>query len=315
MSTRLHPALTAGFALTALDPAVAWAHAGRPPEPHDLWSTWSLDPGVLLALGVSAILYSRGVGRLWRRAGVGRGIPRWRFNCFAAGLATLFVAMASPLDGMGTALFSAHMVQHELLMLIAAPLLVLGLPWIAFLWALPIGWRRRIGRWGRARPVRSAVALLTHPVTAWSFYAAVLWVWHAPDLYQATLGSEWVHLAQHASFLGASLLFWWVLLHPGRMRRRAYASSIPYLFTTALHGTLLGALLTFARRPWYPAYAPTAPAWGLSPLEDQQLAGLIMWIPPGFLYLGATLAILMIWLRREPRSESAPASAHAPHRA
>lgn len=292
--------LAGAAALSLVGADGASAHTGRPPEPHDLWSTWSLDPLVLLGLGLAATIYARGAGRLWRRAGVGRGIPRWRFNCFAAGLATLFVALVTPLDGMGAALFSAHMVQHELLMLVAAPLLVLGLPVIAFLWALPIGWRRRVGRWTRARPVRRTIAFLTHAVTAWCLYAVATWVWHAPALYQASLRSQWVHVAQHASFLGSALLFWWVLLHPRRMLRRDYGTSIPYLFTTAVHGSLLGALLTFAREPWYPAYEPTAPAWGLSPLEDQQLAGLIMWVPPGAVYLGAAVIIMTLWLGREP---------------
>lgn len=274
----------------------AWAHPGAA-LPQDVWSAWSLEPAVFFAIGLSALLYARGVGRLWRRAGVGRGIRRWRFACFAAGLAVLFVALVSPLDAMGGALFSAHMVQHELLMLVAAPLLVLGLPMIPFLWALPIGWRRGLGRLAKAPPVAGGIRALTHPLAAWTLYAAALWTWHAPELYQATLRSDWIHTAQHASFTGSALLFWWVLLHPPRMRRGEYGTSILFVFTTAVHGSLLGALLTFAREPWYPAYAPTAAAWGLSPLEDQQLGGLIMWVPPGLLYLGIALVALGLWLR------------------
>lgn len=291
--------------------APAWGHPGRPPEPHDVWSAWSFDPGVLLVIGVSAMVYARGVGRLWNRAGPGRGIPRWRFRCFAGGLAALFLALVSPLDAMGTALFSAHMVQHEVLMLLAAPLLVLGLPVIALLWALPIGWRRTLGRWAKGAVARRAFRSLTHPLTAWSLYALALWVWHMPALYQATLRSEWAHIAQHASFMGSAVLFWWVLLDPARVRRGEYGTSVLYVFTTAVHGSLLGALLTFARTPWYPAYAPTTPAWGLSPLDDQQLGGLLMWIPPGFLYLCIALAAAGVWLRamenrKPPRSLDRP---------
>lgn len=284
----------------------AWAHPGSHLAPHDLWSAWSLEPLVLLVIGLSAALYARGVRRLWGRAGVGRGIPRWRAYCFAAGLAALFVALVSPLDALGGVLFSAHMVQHEVLMLVAAPLLVLGLPLIPFLWALPLRGRRRLGRWAKIPPVRGTFQALTHPATAWILYAAALWVWHAPALYQATLRSEWVHVAQHASFTGSALLFWWVLFHPARLRRREYGTSVIYVFTTAVHGSLLGALLTFARTPWYPAYAPSTPAWGLSPLDDQQIGGLIMWIPPGFLYLCIALTVLGLWLRgieaRQPRT-------------
>lgn len=284
----------------------AWAHPGRPPEPHDLWSAWSAEPGVLFAIGVAALLYARGVGRLWRRAGPGRGIPRWRFHSFVAGLAVLVLALVSPLDALGGGLFSAHMIQHELLMLVAAPLLVLGLPLIPFLWALPLEWRRRLGRSAKVPVVRPALRTMTHAATAWLLYAITLWVWHVPSLYEATLASDWVHAAQHASFLGSALLFWWVLLHPARFRRRAYGAAVLYVFTTAVHGGLLGALLTFARTPWYPAYAPSTAAWGLSPLDDQQLAGLIMWIPASFLYLCTALAALAVWLRgievRKPQS-------------
>lgn len=279
----------------ALGAGPAWAHAGRPPEPHDLWGAWSPEPAVLLGIGLSAWLYARGVGRLWARAGVGRGVRRWQFGAFVAGLLVLFVALVSPLDALGSALFSAHMVQHEVLILAAAPLLVLGVPLIPFLWALPQRWRRRLGRWAKARPVRSAWRALTHPVSAWVLHAAALWIWHAPALYQATLRSEAVHVAQHASFLGTALLFWWVLLHSGG--RMGYGVGVLYVFTTAVYGSMLGALLTFSPTPWYPAYAGSVEAWGLTLLEDQQLGGLIMWVPAGVVYVGAALALFAAWLR------------------
>src|SRR5690606_29365178 len=123
------------------------------------------------------------------------------------------------------------------------------------------------------------------PVFAWAAYAVTLWLWHIPALYQATLDNEVVHAAQHISFLIASLLFWSVLFEPGRARRSAYGTGVIYIFTTALHGSVLGALLTFSRVPWFPTYAPNTEAWGISLLDDQQLAGLIMWVPHGFLYL------------------------------
>lgn len=279
----------------ALGAGPAWAHAGRPPEPHDLWTAWSPEPAVLLGIGLSAWLYARGVGRLWGRAGVGRGVRRWQLGAFAAGLLVLFVALVSPLDALGSALFSAHMVQHEVLILAAAPLLVLGVPLVPFLWALPPRWRRRLGRWAKARPVRAAWRTLTHPASAWTLHAAALWTWHAPALYQATLRSEAVHVAQHASFLGTALLFWWVLLHSGR--KMGQGVGVLYVFTTAVYGSILGALLTFSPRPWYPAYAGSVEAWGLTLLEDQQLGGLVMWVPAGVVYLGAALALFAAWLR------------------
>ena len=275
-------------------------HAGRAIEPHDLWTAWPADPLVWLGLFASGWLYARGVERVWRRAGVGRGIRRWQAGCFAAGWVTLAVAMATPLHPLGEVLFSAHMVQHELLMAVAAPLLVLGRPLVPFLWGMPMRWRRAAGGWARSGPVRGAWGALSAPFAAFVLHGVALWVWHIPGPYQATLRSEALHTAQHVAFLGTGLLFWYAVLH-GRGGRVAYGASVFYLFATAMHSGGLGALLTFAPRPWYPAYGAAAGAWGLTPLEDQQLAGLIMWIPAGVAYVAGGLALLAAWLRESDR--------------
>jgi putative membrane protein len=114
-------------------------------------------------------------------------------------------------------------------------------------------------------------------------------------LFQATLSSDWIHSAQHISFLGSALLFWWSLFYAEG--RTGYAFSVLYIFTTAVHTSILGALLTFAGSVWYPVYSATTTAWGLSPLEDQQIGGLIMWVPAGVVYLGAGLGLLALCLR------------------
>jgi putative membrane protein len=284
----------------------AWAHPGEPLAPHDLAGAWFTDPWALAAIGLASWLYARGAGRLWARAGVGRGIPRWRFWCYAGGIAILFVALASPLDPWGGALFSAHMVQHELLILGAAPLLVLGTPILAFLWAIPRRWRRRLGRWSAEPAVRRGWGALTHPVSAWALHAAAVWVWHAPGLYQATLTHEGVHLLQHFSFFLTALLFWWPLLHASPHRRLGHGLAVLYLFTTALHGSALGAFLSLSRQPWYPAYTEGARLWGLTVLEDQQLGGLIMWVPFGLLYTLAAIFLLGDWLRRQEARSLSP---------
>jgi putative membrane protein len=293
-------ALAALLALATLAPADAFAHPGRPVAPHDAWTAWSTDPGIWTLLLASAWLYARGVERMWRRSGAGRGVRRWQAACFAAGWATLFIALASPLHAMGDALFSAHMVQHELLMALAAPLLVLGRPLVPFLWALPIRWRRTLGGWAKVEAVQGGWRMLTAPFAAWLLHAVALWAWHLPGPYQATLASGWMHTLQHASFLGTGLLFWWALVH-GREGRMGYGTSVFYLFATAMHSGALGALLTFAPQPWYPAYAGFAQAWGLTALEDQQLAGLIMWIPAGLAYGVAGLVLFAAWLREAER--------------
>jgi putative membrane protein len=214
---------------------------------------------------------------------------------------TLGLALVSPLDQLGTALFSAHMAQHALLMLLAAPLLSCSRPLVALLWGLPRAWRRQLSRWWGQRTGGLAIWRgLTEPAVAWTLQTVALWTWHLPALYQATLVSNTVHALQHASFLGSALLFWWALLH-GKHGRAGYGMAVLAIFTTAIHSSILGAILTLAPVPLYPAYTATTTAWGLLPIQDQQLAGLIMWVPAGVLYTLAGLAFLAAWLREAER--------------
>lgn len=198
----------------------------------------------------------------------------------------------------GGSLFSAHMIQHMVLMLVAAPLLVLGAPLRMMLWAFDRPRRRSLGGLARVRWIASAWHHLTNPVVAWTLHAVVLWVWHLPALFTLSLRSELAHALQHVSFFAAALLFWWVVAAPGRSRRLAAGAGVLYIFTTAVHSAALGALITFFDQPLYPEYAAGAALWGLTPLEDQQIAGLIMWVPGGILYLVAALAVLGVWLTR-----------------
>ena len=214
---------------------------------------------------------------------------------FLAGWLSLALALISPLHSLGGVLFSAHMAQHEILMLTAAPLLVLSRPLVPILWGLPLQSRRALGHWSRGDAVQHTWRFITRPITAWWVHAGALWIWHAPQLFQATLESEWIHSAQHLSFFGSALLFWWSLFYA--RERDSYGASVLYVFTTAIHTSILGALLTFARTVWYPSYLLTTKAWGLTPLEDQQLGGLIMWIPAGLVYLAAALVLFAMWLR------------------
>jgi putative membrane protein len=280
--------------------APALAHDGRPHSPGELWYTWGLDPFVILSLALSGILYYAGVRRLWRES-AGGGIRRWEAAAYASGWLALWVALVSPLHPLGEVLFSAHMTQHELLMLVAAPLLVLGRPLIPYLWALPLPWRRRLGRAGKSAPVQAVWRTLTQPIAAWAVHAVALWIWHVPSLFEATIDNDLVHTLQHSSFLFSALLFWWALVHC-RRGLAGYGAAVLYVFTTAMHSGILGALLTFAQRVWYPIYSGTTASWGLSPIEDQQLGGLIMWIPAGVVYLIAGLALFAGWMRQAESS-------------
>jgi putative membrane protein len=218
---------------------------------------------------------------------------------FIAGWIALFIALVSPVHPMGEVLFAAHMAQHELLMVVAAPLLVLGRPLVPFLWALPITWRRTLGQSVKSTPIQAGWAFLTAPLCAWVLHAVVLWAWHVPVLFQATLTSDLVHTAQHLSFFGSALLFWWAVLRDqtGEAAGMNRGVALLYVFTTAVHTSILGALLTFSPSVWYPAYTTTTQDWGISALEDQQLGGLIMWVPAGLTYIFAAMLIFTAWLR------------------
>jgi putative membrane protein len=267
---------------------------------------WPREPAVVIPLVLLAALYVAGARRLWSFQR-GRGVRIWEVASFGAGWAVLALALVSPLHSASEQSFAAHMMQHELLMVVAAPLLVLGRPMIVMLWALPSHTRRLIGIASTTPAWRRAWHVLSRPLDAWLIHGVVIWSWHLPALFQATLHSDVVHGLQHLSFLGSALLFWWALVQP--RRQASLGLSIIYLFTTAVHTAVLGALMTFARTPWYPEYAATASLWGATAMEDQQLAGLIMWIPASLAYLIAALLIVRRWLResewRVARSERA----------
>ncbi|HXT16136.1 MAG TPA: cytochrome c oxidase assembly protein [Gemmatimonadaceae bacterium] len=254
---------------------------------------WGLEPGIVIPVFVLGALYWRGLARV--RLAAPRAVPGRGVASFVAGYVVLIVALVSPLHGMSEELFSAHMLQHELLMALAAPLLVLGRPGPVLLWAFDRPSRLRVASVIRASAVRKSWHWATRPFDAWLIHAIAIWAWHIPLLFQSTLHSEAAHALQHASFLGSALLFWWSIMHG--LRRAERGMAIVYLFTTAVHTAVLGALMTFAHSPWYPEYVSGAASWGLTPMADQQLAGLIMWVPASAAYLVAALAVMRAWLR------------------
>jgi putative membrane protein len=286
---------------------IVYAHLLGVVHPDDIWSAWTFEPVVVALLAVTAIAYAAGVARLWNSAGRGRGITRLQCLAFAGGWLTLCIALVSPIHALGGALFSAHMAQHELLLGLATPLMVIGRPLIAFVWALSANSRRSGGSFFQTRAIASLWRPLSTPLSGFLLHALSLGVWHLPRLYQATLGNEWVHAAQHTSFILSGALFWWTMLSArGERTARGRGAAIGFLFATVLVTGALGALLTFSGSLWYPVYASTTAAWGLTPLEDQQLGGMIMWVPGGIPYLIAALALLAEWLRESGRSAFSP---------
>lgn len=275
---------------------VAWAH----PEAHErigpsFWTHWTPDPLVLSTLLVVAAAYVTGAVRLRRRGARRATVGRWQLGAMALGWSSIVVSLLSPLDWLSDASFAAHMTQHEILMLVAAPLLVLGRPLVVLLWALPASERQRIGRWVTHDVFVRGWRLLTAPLTTLIVHGLAIWVWHVPRLFDAALENEAVHAVQHLCFFLSAALFWWAIAH-GRYGRVGYGVSVLFVFATALHQSALGALLTLGRALWYPLAAERARAWALDPLEDQQLAGLLMWVPSGVLFALLGLALFSAWL-------------------
>lgn len=274
-----------GGAVVALAASHLVHKGGVPTTPGDLWHHGWLPPTVVLPLLVVCVSYGRGLRALRASAGPERGVSRRRVVAFGAGVFALLVALASPLDPVGEVLFSAHMVQHLVLILVAAPLLVLGAPERVTLWAFPLGARRRMG--SRVRALARPAGSLARPGPAVAVATGFLWVWHMPVLYDLAVEHEALHALEHATFLLTALLFWWTLLHIRTIRAdQDNGGRLLALFAMVVQGSLLGALITFAARPLYASHRDIPAAWGLEPLVDQQLAGLIMWVPPAALYLG-----------------------------
>jgi putative membrane protein len=251
---------------------------------------WVFEPWVLACLALSLAWYAWGVTRLWRHAGAGRGLRRWRVASFVGGWLVLIVGLLSPLDSLGSWLFWVHMLQHELLMVLAAPLMVLGRPLAAWAWALPPAARRTLGHAFHRRRWRRGWKVLTTAWCAWLLHAAALWLWHVPAAFDAALHHRGLHALQHASFLFSALLFWWTVFGVSARHPRP-GVALMSLFTTMLHSGALGALLALSPSVWYRAYAVSAPALGWEPLADQQLGGLLMWAPGGVAYAVAALVL------------------------
>ena len=278
------------------------AHDG---EIHQLSQGGALSPWDLAAIASLlsvGTLYFAGSRRMMHRGAVH---PRRESVAFWCGWTALMAAVLPPIDAMAVELFSAHMAQHELMMLVGAPLLIAGRPLSTCLWGFPTRWRSRV-----AAPLQSSAATvawrwLTAPLAAWALHGLAIWVWHVPALYDTAVTHEGIHALQHAMFVGTSALFWWGLIY-GRYGRVGYGAAVFYVFTTVVHTGILGAAVTFSGVPLYSVYAGPAAARGVDALQDQQLAGLIMWIPAGAVLTLFGLALFVAWLgeaeRRSQRS-------------
>jgi putative membrane protein len=262
--------------------------------------TWTFEPLTVALLLASGVMYVVGVRAAWRQAGTGSGFRGWQVGAFAGGMLALAIALISPLAWLSEVLFSAHMTQHELLMLVAAPLLVIGQPLLAFLWAMPGGRRAAVARTFRRPWVVAGWQRLTNPLTIFILHGVTLWIWHVPALFEWALHNEAVHAVQHLAFVLTASLFWWGMVH-GRYGRAGYGIGVLYVFLTAIHSAVLGALLTVAPSAWYRSYEATAAVRRIDALADQQLAGLVMWVPSGVIFIVVGLALAAAWLGESER--------------
>lgn len=231
------------------------------------------------------------------------------------GMLVVAAALLSPLDEMADALFAAHMAQHVLLAVIAPPLLVAGAPVTAALWTVSPGTRRHITETvKRSAVVRGVWRAMTAPAVAWAIHAAVFWLWHLPRLYTAAVSNEAIHALEHLSFVTTAALVWWGILHPRTSRRAGYLVGIMVLFATMMQSGALGAIMTLSPHAWYPVHAAGVAAWHTTLVEDQQLAGLIMWVGGSVLYVMMMSILFLAWLRSARRADQR-ANQHARRRA
>lgn len=258
---------------------------------------WTIDPWVSVPLFASGALYLAGARRVWRRAGTGRGVRRWQVASFLLGWASLAGALLSPLHWLGGGLFAAHMIEHEIVAVIAAPLIAIARPWGTMLWAFPKPLRRGFGMTTH-RVSRSGVwRTLSAPLSAAVLHGVALWAWHAPALYNQALASEPVHRLQHLTFFATAVLFWRAIAQAST-RRAEGGVAVFLLFVTMMHTGFLGVLLTLSRSVWYRQQSSLAAQFGLTALEDQQLAGLVMGAPAGLINMLAALVAAALWIEQ-----------------
>ena len=251
----------------------------------DLPLEWVGRGPVVVGLTAGGLIYTAG-WRRYRRRLPGR-LARSQLAAFLGGLACLCLAIASPLDEAADTLLSAHMVQHSLLFIVAPALLLVGQPLLPLLRGLPDSLRRSlVAPLLRRRSLRAAAHALVHPLAALLLSSVIFWSWHFPVLYQLALRLPAVHLVEHASFLAGGLLFWYPVVQPWPSRPRwPRAAMIPYLLVADVQNTVLAAVLTFSDRVLYPFYEFHSPATEAAALNDQVLAGVIMWVPMSLAYL------------------------------
>lgn len=278
---------------------------GEPSVAGPWWQVWSIDPEILIPVALAAFFYLNGLARWQDRS---RYHSQWRSASYFAGLAVLLLVLESPLDHLGEHHFAFHMAQHELILMLAVPLILLGAPTTPSLLGLP-----RVLRMGVVRPlvgasvVRALYRFVTKPLIAAGTMIVTLYLWHlAPGWYDSALESELMHGVEHLSYLAVGVLFWWVVIDPKPLKSRlGYPLRIVYLFLGSTPKHFLGALITFAGDPLYDAYQAAEPVFALTVLDDQGIAGLLMWAPSQTIHLIVIVIVFFMWAQRSEQEQRA----------
>ena len=263
------------------------------------WTAWNFDAQFLIPIALVGFWYARGLRRWPERS---REHPTWRVVSYYAGLVVLLLAFESPLDRLGEHQFSMHMIQHNVVMMFVPPLILLGAPTTPMLRGIP-RWLRQ----GVVRPVagnvvaREVYRVVTFPIVAMALFVVAQWGWHLyPGLYDRALNEDWLHNLQHASFLLVAMIFWWNIIDPKPLHSRIPPlARILYFYGAMIPKHILAAFIVFADKPFYPTYERVHRFLPGSPIEDQQLAGLLMWVPFGELLNLITAGIILgFWFKR-----------------
>jgi cytochrome c oxidase assembly factor CtaG len=258
------------------------------------WLTeWNPAPSIYIGIALLIGLYLYAVGPLRRKYHLAPSVKRSQVILFVVGMLVMFLALASPLDELGDEyLFSAHMVQHLLITLVAPPLLLLGTP----------GWL--LQPLLRNRTLFTSGKVLTHPFVAFFLFTVDFWLWHVPILYNATLANENLHIFEHLLFIVTATLYWWPILSPVEdLPRLSLGGQVLYLFLSGMPSVALGAGLTFMQPLYAPYIQQPIRAWGLSPATDQQLGGLIMWVPVNIIFIIVVSVLFIRWMQMQDEKQ------------
>ncbi len=261
----------------------------------DFWLTqWTLEPSILISTALITGLYLYAIGPLRKRYYPDEQVKTGQTISFLLGVLIMFLALVSPLDELGDSyLFSAHMVQHLFLTIVGPPLLLLGTPE----WFVKPLLRNKV--------VFKIAKVLTYPAVAFVLYNADFWLWHAPPLYNATLENQNIHILEHLTFIVFGILYWWPIFSPSKdLPRLSIGGQILYLFLSGMPSVLLGAGLTFSP-PLYAPYLAAPRVWGISAATDQQLGGLIMWVPVSIGYIVIMSVLFIRWMQQQEAKQLA----------